>query len=59
MKIQGFLLLIAQSKEVVVSFLGELGGSMQQQCIPTVTWMILLIPWDGPIGIIHLDNGII
>lgn len=59
MKIQGFHLLIAQSKEVGVFFLGELGGSMQQQHIPSVTWIMLFFPWDGAIGVIHLDKGII
>lgn len=51
-------MLIAQSKEVVVCFLGEHGGTMQQQSIQTVTWMMLLIPWDGAIGVIHQDKGI-
>jgi len=59
MKIQAFHLLIAQSKEVVVSFLGEHGGTMQQQYIQTVTWLMLLIPWDGAIGMIHQDKSII
>lgn len=59
MKIQGFRLLIAQSKEVVVFFLVEHGASMQQQHIPTVTWMMLFFLWDGAIGVIHLDKGII
>ena len=59
MKIQVFHLLTAQSKEVVEYFLGEHGGTMQQQYIQTVTWMMLLIPWDGAIGMIHQDKSII
>ena len=59
MKIQDFHLLVAQSKEMVVSCLGELGETMQQQYIPTVTWMISLTPWDGVIGMFHLDKSII
>ena len=59
MKTQAFHLLIAQSKELVVFFLGEHGGTMQEQCIQTVTWMMLLIPWGGAIGMIHQDKGMI